>query len=414
MRRLNAFPLLIVSFASILKTWEKELKIMDFSPEDYVIVQGTEKKRRAQLALNKKIVILNYDMIINYNILDMEWGGIIFDESHKLCNPKISITRHILSHTRLFHNPICALSGTPAMESPVGYASQFFAIDKQFMGYQSLARYLFDNWKFSSITSKWTPRRKRHEEEISEYISKHAYVVKPEDIGLDVPKLYARRDMCLNAKQERALDWAYSKKLTLNQVSEFMGMDARKGDMVYVAYENAICAGIDPKTKTMISLDKIKEVLAMYRDNPEPIVVTSYYKLPLITAYKMFKKAGIPCGLICGTLKAKGYSLLEYREHVRDRFQAGELPVLFGQSKIIKMGLDLSVADHMISLSNNHSAETRFQLELRITNLNKKRPVQYTDLVTPDRIDDKIIDVLKSKDLNANRILKSYIKSRIK
>ena len=79
------FPVLIVCPVSLKLNWQQEIKKwLDF--DDVYICHGTRDiERKAKEAAQKKVVIINYDILINW-AYDLYWNCffecVVFDEAH--------------------------------------------------------------------------------------------------------------------------------------------------------------------------------------------------------------------------------------------------------------------------------------------------------------------------------------------
>jgi SNF2 family DNA or RNA helicase len=68
-----------------------------------------------------------------------------------------------------------------------------------------------------------------------------------------------------------------------------------------------------------------------------------------------------------------------------------------GQPRTGGFGLTLSVAQTVIYFSNSYDLEIRLQSEDRAHRIGQENNVTYIDLVTPDTIDEKILQALRDK-----------------
>jgi len=405
----KTLPALIITKPSIMETFRKGLVYdLNIKPEKIGICRtGQAKEKREAIAANHKFVICNYQAAVPLRIMTAQrWRSIIFDESFALANIEARVTRYIERSIKKQHpeQVRIVLTGTPASESPRQYASQFFIVDGQYMGYTSIFDYMIEEWEqVAHNRSKLVVKRKEHLEEIKKYIHEHAFFLSLENIGKGSKILYNQRYVHLNDKQLKLLEWAKGKKEQLNKNHYIVGGSAGGiGDMVYAIYENMIASGIDPTTREIVNYAKINDVLDCYLDNREPILVVSFYVDLLPEAVRIFREAGVKCEYIDGTV------IKTEAEEIRQRFQDGELDVVFGQSQVVAEGLDFSRANYTYTFNNSFSLNIREQVIMRTTNLNKTTPVEIIDICTEETFESKVVDKLNKKEKISNEFLQAH------
>jgi len=172
--------------------------------------------------------------------------------------------------------------------------------------------------------------------------------------------------------------------------------------MVYAMYENMIASGIDPMTREIINYAKINDVLDCYLDTREPMLVASFYVDILPAAVKIFQEAGVNCAFVDSTV------ISTEREEIRQRFQDGELDVVFGQSQVVCEGQDYSRANYTYTFNNCFSGNIREQLVMRTTNINKTTPVEIIDICTEETLEYKVVQKLNKKEKISNEFLRAH------
>jgi hypothetical protein len=405
MQKLEAFPLLVVTITTLFHPWKQEFLDEGWLEDDIAIINGTKKKRKEKLALNKSIVIINYECLRVYQILShFNWGGIIFDESFKIANVDSGITKYCLRCYRHISDiPMALLTGSPASESGLNVVPQFFLIDGHFMGYTSMAEYIFDHWKFDFYAKKYVVKKKKHKREIEEYVQKNAHCI---TIDLSI-RAYSTIPVEFNTRQKKALEWAFAKKTKVEELSIILGRPVTLGKMLYMMYENMVCAGIDPETKEIISTAKIDYILKYWKEKPQPLFVISFFVAPIYEMVEKARKMGIRIAYVDGSVDAKT------ADRIQQRFDAGLLDIVVGQSTKVKMGCDYKKANVSFFLNNNFSFDTRFQVECRVLNINKKESVKIIDMVTTGGIDNNVVLRLKDKEKDAKGFIDSRLENHI-
>jgi len=386
---------LIVTKASIMETWKQELALEQCNGVS--VVTGTKEQREKKLGDPYYFYVVNYEMLVPYRVIDRyEWDVVIFDESSSVANEESKVTRYALramNRQRKNGEPlVMCLSGNPAPEHPIQYASQFLLVKGDFYGCKSVPDYVYQYWKDVKVGPRIIKEAKNplHLVSLRARIKNDCFIRTMKELQLGSKILYGRRTVEMNEEQRAAFGWAIAKKNALGE---------EIGDKVYVGYVNQIGAGINPRTGEMSNLAKIHDMLDYFQENPEPILALSFFKAPLWAGMVEASTRGLRADIITGDTPVKE------RETIRERFQMGELDILFGQSDAVKMGIDLSQGSLTWFLSNSFSNDTRDQVVMRTTNVNKKEPVQVIDSCTLGTLDSVIVDKLVKKELISDAFL---------
>ncbi len=80
-------------------------------------------------------------------------------------------------------------------------------------------------------------------------------------------------------------------------------------------------------------------------------------------------------------------------------FQKVDSPLRFfiGHPKTGGYGITLTAANTVIYYNNSYDLESRLQSEDRAHRIGQKKSVTYIDLISPNTIDEKILEALKNK-----------------
>ena len=97
----------------------------------------------------------------------------------------------------------------------------------------------------------------------------------------------------------------------------------------------------------------------------------------------------------------------EDRQEIVNRFQQEDSDLRFfvGQPKTGGYGITLTAADTMVYYSNSYDLEIRLQSEDRAHRIGQTKSVTYIDLISPNTMDEKILDALRSKINIASTVL---------
>jgi SNF2 family DNA or RNA helicase len=101
------------------------------------------------------------------------------------------------------------------------------------------------------------------------------------------------------------------------------------------------------------------------------------------------------------------------RQDIIEKFQDvnSELRFFVGQPKTGGFGITLHAASTMIYFSNSYDLEIRLQSESRAHRINQTKSVTYIDLVSPNTIDEKVLNALRQKVGLAGQVLNEDVSS---
>jgi SNF2 family DNA or RNA helicase len=94
-----------------------------------------------------------------------------------------------------------------------------------------------------------------------------------------------------------------------------------------------------------------------------------------------------------------GPTAQEDRQNIVVEFQKIDSPLRFfvGHPKTGGYGITLTAANTVIYYNNSYDLESRLQSEDRAHRIGQEKSVTYIDLVSPDTIDERILEALRSK-----------------
>jgi SNF2 family DNA or RNA helicase len=100
------------------------------------------------------------------------------------------------------------------------------------------------------------------------------------------------------------------------------------------------------------------------------------------------------------------------RQEIVEAFQDPDSPLRFfvGQPRTGGYGITLTEATTVVYFSNSYDLEIRLQSEDRAHRIGQNKPVTYIDLVSPDTIDEKILEALYEKNVLAGTVLGEEVK----
>jgi SNF2 family DNA or RNA helicase len=221
---------------------------------------------------------------------------------------------------------------------------------------------------------------------------------------LDLPaKVYVRRNVALTPEQEKL--YKQMKKLALAKM-ENGELATTQSVLTQIMRLQQICCGflqpddgeIEPVPNNRMSelLDVVDEVQG------KAIIWASYTHDIQQIATALRDRFGAE-----SVATYYGATPQDERQEIVTRFQdkAGPLRFFVGQPRTGGYGITLTAANTVIYYSNSYDLEIRLQSEDRAHRIGQKGSVTYIDLVSPDTIDEKILQALRDKISLANEVL---------
>lgn len=385
-------PILIISPCNALKNWHNWLVAQGFKEHLVSLAYGSKPKRIKELEKGNPILICNYEMSLTYKLkYRKKWEVIVFDESFVLSSINARVTQYWMRGERPKGQARVMITGDPAPEKPLNFATQYFVCWGSFMGYTSYNQYYIDNWYKCQYSGQQKPLSIVHEGKIREYVQETAHCVTMESLGLGSETLYNTHYFEMNAKQI-----AIMKKVDKlrEAAKQFVGIDPTENPQLLKAraMERAVAGGIDPDTHVVINKAKQEHIIECFIETREPLVVFSTLLAPLFELVSMCEKKGIKIGLIYGSSGSP-----EEKEDVKDAFLRGELDIIAGQTDAVMMNYDFSISSKAFYLTNGYKRNPRSQSEKRITNVKKRLPVEINDMCYDGTLDEVVVNKLKTK-----------------
>jgi SNF2 family DNA or RNA helicase len=160
----------------------------------------------------------------------------------------------------------------------------------------------------------------------------------------------------------------------------------------------AAAQGTPSRSGKLALLDELLDTLLA--EDGSAIVFTQYVGMArLITAHLTAR--AVPVELLHG-----GTPVAD-REHMVDRFQSGETPVLVLSLKAAGTGLNLTRAGHVVHFDRWWNPAVEEQATDRAYRIGQTQPVQVHRLITEGTVEDRIAEMLEAKRALAEAILGS-------
>lgn len=186
------------------------------------------------------------------------------------------------------------------------------------------------------------------------------------------------------------------KELKKNFVTWLDGLEvsvwSEPGMLVKLAQVASGLETLDPDMKPA-STGKFKVLAEILDDRPRQTFVVAHFRNTVDAAARAAAFADKSVMTVHG-----GIPMARRREAIR-AFQAGTIDVLCASIQSISEGVTLHQGgcDQMIRLERSWTPSKNTQVDRRLHRLGVERPIHIIDLVTPNTLDERVLDILEAK-----------------
>jgi len=331
---------------------------------------------------------------------------VIIDESTTIKNRKAARTKNIIAlQRRAKYRRI--LTGSPITKSPMDLFSQCGFLAEKALGFNS---YFAFQARYANVQKRTMGHRSfqqitgyRRLDELSEKLDRFSSRVLKEEC-LDLPvKVYVRREIELTPEQERL--YKQMKKLALAKL-ESGELATTASVLTQIMRLQQICCGHlqpDDGEIQLIKNDRLNELLDLSEELQGKAIIWATYTHDIQQiAYALRDRFGPD-----SVATYYGATPQDERQEIVNRFQDRNDPLRFfiGQPKTGGYGITLTAANTVIYYSNSYDLEIRLQSEDRAHRIGQTNKVTYIDLVSPNTIDERILEALRNKIDIAGKVL---------
>ena len=314
---------------------------------------------------------------------------VVVDESTTIKNRKAARTKNIMSLQR--HSKYRRiLTGSPITKSPMDLFSQCGFLAEKSLGFNSF--YAFQG-RYANIQQRTMGHRSfqqvmgyRRLDELSE--------------KLDVFSNRVLKMDCLDLK-----------KLALAKLDNGE-LATTASVLTQIMRLQQICCGHlmpDDGAMQLIKNNRLTELLNLVEEVQGKAIIWATYTHDILQISKELSERFGPESVAT----YYGDTEQDARQEIVNDFQDVENPLRFfvGQPRTGGYGITLTAANTVIYYSNSYDLEIRLQSEDRAHRIGQTNKVTYIDLVSPNTIDEKILQALRSKIDIAGQVLKEDTKS---
>lgn len=324
---------------------------------------------------------------------DREWGTVILDEHQMVKNRQVTWTKAVRS---LRSERTVLLSGTPlpnaAVEAfvplqllfpeeavPGGrfgsywrWAGEYFDVGPSAYATHAVGEFRKDR-TWDGFREQWGDR----------------YLRRLREDCLDLPPLTEQWMACPMAKEQKRVYKDLKKSFVswLDDQTEVVAWN-QAAQLVKLCKIATGLEALDPEQRSSGKLDVLRGLLSM-RDRPT--LVVGHFRNSMAACARVAASEGKSVVAVDGST-----SRADRLRAVR-AFQSGSLDVLCATIGVISEGLTLTAADQVVFVERSWTPSRNAQCLRRIHRIGQTRPVSAVHLVTPDTVDERILEVLQTK-----------------
>ena len=406
--------MLVIAPAGVYRTWEKAIDehvSVDLRSRLAIYTWISSKKAGKELAARAaflkftgpRVLLMNIEALSTVQdaramcetfLRDKAKGMIVIDESTIIKNPSAKRTKYINNRLAFMAEYRRILTGLPTPRSPLDLFSQFYFLNWRILGFTN----------YYSFRSRYAIMQKmpfggrnvdvvvgyRNVEELQNKIEPCSYRVmfRPE-----IPSTYTVREIELTPEQKRV--YTELKKFATARLNE-------------TSHVTATIVISQILRLHQVLTGHVVDELGQMHEIPENRTASL---LELLEEYS--GKAIIWCSYNHSVNKVVGALRKEYGANSVARFWGGNVATREEEEKAFLSnpecrfmvatpgaggrGRTWSNADLVVYYSSSNDLEHRDQSEQRAQGFNKKRQVDYVDMIAPGTVEEKILQALRKK-----------------
>jgi len=394
-------PNLVIAPTSVVTNWMAEVK--KFVPHlDAVLLHGQKRKEQYEEALRADLIITTYGLLQR----DLEWLStlefqvIILDEAQNIKNARSKTSQAVM---QLNGERRITLTGTPIENSILELWSQFNFLMPGFFG--SLKEFERDYLKprKKAVNKKKQPNHTLLRKQTKPFILRRL----KQNVAKELPPKTQQTLYCEMNPQQKKL-YQSVLEIVRTQVKEKVSVGGLKGARIAIFDAllklRQICC--DPRLSPLVPddppasakftlfMDTIMEIVA---EGHRVLVFSQFVKM-LNLMHIELEKNNIPYLQLDGSTKN--------REELVSKFQnSDEYPVFLISLKAGGTGINLTAADYVIHYDPWWNPAVEAQATDRAYRIGQKNHLFVYKLITRNSIEEKIIELQKTKKALADNIV---------
>jgi SNF2 family DNA or RNA helicase len=320
------------------------------------------------------------------------------DESHKIKTPGAVRTKAVIEMSKLAKYKRIA-TGTEAEEGIENLYTQFKFLDPNIIGSRSFTAFK----SLYCIVGGFENRQiigYQNTEFLADRIAPFIYQKRKKDC-LDLPdKVYVTHEIGMTKEQYQI--YAEIEENLLYELESGQLVDATMAITRMMRLQQVLCGHIntteDKKQSLLVPSNRANYVAEIVEEASGKVIIFCRFIKDVDLIITALSQAGL------GAVGVSSFVEASERAVYIDRWRNDvTLKVLAITTATGGTGLTLNEATTTIFYSNNWSSTDRLQAEDRNHRIGQDNKVTYHDIVVPNKVDDRLLRVLKSKQMNASK-----------
>lgn len=382
-------PVLLVGPIRVIETvWEKEAREWPATRNlTFSLLRGNPIQRKANSQIPADVYMVNPELLQEALDLRSDYKVLVVDESTMYSDPSTARFKRLKPHLRRFERRYI-LTATPSPNGLEQLWSQIYLLDLGARLDTAFSRFRDRYFYPDYMGFKWTPKEKSLER-VTKKIRKLVFRLENPhplpNINNIIPVVLPKKAQAYYNQMEREAFMELDK-------TEITAVNAAVvlGKLRQITAGFAYSRDEDQEQKThQIHKEKIEEVRRVIDNTGSPVIVVYQFKAEL----EALKKA-IPEGV-------------QFSSEAQDKWDKGEIPVLFLHPQSGGHGLNLQYGGHtMIFCSSSFSLEQMQQIRGRISRTGQEFTPVFHSIVAVGTVDEILLDVLDKKAASQEEVLK--------
>ena len=324
--------------------------------------------------------------------------AIYVDESTTIKNHQALRAKNLTKLAPLAHYRRI-MTGSPVPRSPLDFFAQFNFLKPGLIGSKNFiafrAKYAVMEQRVFGGRSVQTVSGYRNLTELTDRVKEHSFRVTKEECMDLPPKVYMTRSVELTDEQTKAYVAMREEAFAELDAGGFATATAVITQILRL--HQIVCGHITDADGQLVRLksNRVSALLDVCDEIDGKTIVWARYREDIRSITAALRDVYGNDSVV----EYHGGVVMSDREYAVNGFQDLESPVKFfvANQATGGYGITLTAASNVIYYSNDYDLEKRLQSEDRAHRSGQTKSVLYVDLVSPNTVDDKILDSLKNK-----------------
>jgi SNF2 family DNA or RNA helicase len=308
------------------------------------------------------------------------------------------------------------LTGSPITKDPMDLYSQCDFLSSNALGFKS----------YYSFRARYAVLVKQHKkggghfpmvvgfrnlEELGKKLDKFSSRVLKKDC-LDLPeKIYLRREVPLTTEQNKL--YVQMREMALAKIRDGILTTTNNILTQIMRLQQITCGFVQPDDGPIepIKNNRVQELLDILQETSGKVIIWASFTYDI---HRIHSELSSAYGSDSVAMYYGGTPQDE-RQKIVEQFQDESSPLQYfvGQPATAGFGITLTAAHTVVYYSNTYDLEKRVQSEDRAHRIGQNTAVTYIDIVSPNTVDERVLEALTKKDKTASKVLGEEFKTWI-